>query len=172
MNEEWKPVHGYEHAYAISNWGRVISKGRMSKQYTGRTGVAHYVAEKLRRPSKKNGYYFCWMYDKDGKRRMKYIHRLVGMHFVDGFFPGAVIDHIDRDRCNNCSTNLRWVAQFVNVANSDHAALRKACCRKGRWYARIAVRGKVYALGGYSTEYEANRAYERARTIANDAMCI
>ena len=46
------------------------------------------------------------------------VHRLVGKYFVDGYFEGAIIDHIDRNKHNNHYTNLRWTTQQVNVVRS------------------------------------------------------
>ena len=46
------------------------------------------------------------------------VHRLVGKYFVDGYFEGAIIDHIDRNKHNNRYTNLRWTTQQVNVVRS------------------------------------------------------
>jgi len=42
-------------------------------------------------------------------------------HLVIGKPPaGKVVDHIDRDRLNNRSSNLRFVTQKENILNSDN----------------------------------------------------
>ena len=44
-----------------------------------------------------------------------YVHRLVGKLFCEGWFEGALIDHIDHDPENNHYSNLRWVTRSQNV---------------------------------------------------------
>lgn len=56
---------------------------------------------------------------KDGKKHFKTIEasRLVGLAFVEGFFEGAVIDHIVPISQGGTDdyTNLRWITQSENV---------------------------------------------------------
>lgn len=56
----------------------------------------------------------------DGKRRI--YHRVVAENLVDGWFDGAVVDHIDRDTSNNHPSNLRWVTASDNRRNCDEAS--------------------------------------------------
>lgn len=39
----------------------------------------------------------------------------VGIHFVQGYFEGAVIDHIDSNPLNNHPSNLQWITQRQNL---------------------------------------------------------
>lgn len=64
-----------------------------------------------------NGYVMYQIVDGNRKERGM-LHRLVAKYFVDGYFDGAVVDHIDGDITNNDYTNLRWVTQKENVHNS------------------------------------------------------
>lgn len=54
-----------------------------------------------------------------------YVHRLVASLFCDGYYEGAVVDHIDRNKENNHYTNLRWVSPSENQQNSDGRAKRE-----------------------------------------------
>ena len=50
-------------------------------------------------------------------------HRKVRRLVADRFLPaptqeGLVVDHIDRNRLNNCASNLRWVTTRENNRNS------------------------------------------------------
>ena len=159
MKETWKDIKGYEHAYQISNLGRFKSKERTSKSYKDGRSQGHYLSEKIRKPSVKNGYFFLWLYDKNGLRKMEYIHRLVAKHFVLKK-NGTYIDHIDRNRQNNTSINLRWTTQSINCHNTT----KKTCGfywskQRKKYHSRITVENKVYHLGFFETEKEAREAY-------------
>lgn len=45
-------------------------------------------------------------------------HRLVALAWVDGWFSGAEVDHIDFNRTNNYYLNLRWITHKENVRHS------------------------------------------------------
>ena len=90
----------FESGYFVNDEGEIWSQheGRRLKPYIDDTG---YPAIKLKR----------------GGRHWR-IHRLV-KHFVDGWFPGAELDHVDGNPCNNHYTNLEWTSHAEN-------------CRRGR----------------------------------------
>jgi len=52
------------------------------------------------------------------------IHRLVHILFNDPelkkFVPGSSVDHLDRDKTNNTSNNLRWATKQQQRANTHH----------------------------------------------------
>lgn len=50
-----------------------------------------------------------------GKPKKYLVHRLVAECFVEGYFEGAVVDHINGVRDDNRSTNLRWVTTQINA---------------------------------------------------------
>lgn len=57
--------------------------------------------------------------DEKGKtlKQIKYyIHRLVAETLVENPNNYLEIDHIDRDRTNNCVSNLRWVSRKENMS--------------------------------------------------------
>ena len=63
---------------------------------------------------KKTGYLRCTL------NRKKYLHhRVVGLQFVENDNPlrNTVIDHINNDRTDNHTSNLRWVSQSENSFN-------------------------------------------------------
>jgi|TARA_R110000796_G_C14250498_1_gene398538 hypothetical protein len=51
-------------------------------------------------------------------QKKHYVHRLVAELFCEGWFEGALVDHIDRDKENNSYLNLRWVSLSDNANNS------------------------------------------------------
>lgn len=62
----------------------------------------------------KSGYLEC-AFMVQGKRKKLTVHRLVGKAFVDGYFDGASIDHIDCNKKNNRADNLEWVTLSENT---------------------------------------------------------
>lgn len=47
------------------------------------------------------------------------VHLYVAYGWVDGYFDGAEVDHIDYDRTNYKSDNLRWVTHEENIRHSS-----------------------------------------------------
>lgn len=106
MNKEkeiWKDVPEWESLYKVSNMGRVFSKryNRIKAQTMNNNGYPRVDLF-----SRANG--------KINKKSI-YTHRLVATLFVDGYKEGLVVDHIDGDKTNNMSSNLRWVTQSINI---------------------------------------------------------
>ena len=74
----------------------------------------------------------------------------IGKHFVQGYFEGAVIDHIDSNPLNNNPSNLQWITQSQNTQKRsdfkntitqkilEHLpnATRKDIVREIIWYKR------------------------------------
>lgn len=106
--EEWKDCFDYEDCYEISNLGNVRSKSnRQNTKRQGRLLKAHQG---------KNGYMYICL-SKDGIAKTRTIHKLVGLTFLENPLNLPEIDHIDRDKTNNMTTNLRWVSKAENQAN-------------------------------------------------------
>ena len=109
--EIWKSTVGFEGIYEDSNYGRVRSidrvihdgrnlKGRVLKQGGGTNGYLGVTLSKL------------------GKIYAKSVHRLVATNHVNGYFEGAVVNHIDGDKLNCSVDNLEWCTP---KENSQHA---------------------------------------------------
>lgn len=111
-NEVWKEVEGTKGRYFISNCGRLKSyckySARIVKPY--RNQYDYLRAD-------------IW---KNGKRETVLIHRLVAKAFVENDSPEEkdTVDHIDRNKNNNTSSNLRWLSRSAN-AKAYYATLPK-----------------------------------------------
>lgn len=58
-----------------------------------------------------------------GKQITKTVHRLVAeTHHASTRQPDFEVDHINRDKNNNSSSNLRWVSKKTNAANRGKRA--------------------------------------------------
>lgn len=110
-DEIWKPISGYEGLYEVSNFGRVKSLELRNKS------SIHERTKILNATDNGHGYKIVGL-TKNKKRNNFYVHRLVACAFIPNPDNLPVIDHIDHDRSNNKSQNLRWTTQKDNVRYS------------------------------------------------------
>lgn len=95
-NEEWRTVVG---GAEVSNLGRFKAAGN-SKMYFPKPSESGYVRVGV-------------------NNKVELLHRLILLAFV-GEPPSPQhnsVDHIDRDRSNNCVSNLRWTSPKEQCAN-------------------------------------------------------
>lgn len=95
VNEEWRPIPGYESLYQISNLGRVksIFKDGSSSIRALQTGAAGYLTIAL---------------SKQRKPKTYLIHRLVAASFCANPYNKKIVNHKDGNRQNNKFDNLEW----------------------------------------------------------------
>lgn len=96
---EWKTIE-VDKRYEISETG-VVRNIKTKHVLYQEPNTAGYLRVGLGNPQKK---YF--------------IHRLLAMAFVSGYFEGAVVNHKDLNKTNNSIENLEWVTL---KENSRHA---------------------------------------------------
>ena len=119
MNEEWKPIPGYEDLYQVSNTGKVkrLPKGKLLKPWKDKGG---YPSVKL-----------C----KGGKRKFRYVHRLVLEAFVGECPDGMECLHADGNPANNKIENLIWGSHSENILDTvrhgRHRNIIKSHCPRG-----------------------------------------
>lgn len=114
MEEEWKLVPGIE-CLEVSNLGRArtlddpaLLNRELRPAQLGRGRLLH--------PHMGNNGYLRIDFKRRGKIHRVNVHRLVALTFVEGFFEGATIEHIDGNRINNNADNLRWVSMAQSAA--------------------------------------------------------
>ena len=104
--ELWKYIEGQEGRYAVSSEGRVMSFYNTQKRKRG-------VPLILKGGGDKNGYLHVCL----GEKKKIYIHRLVALAFISNPENKPTVDHIDGNRKNNRSTNLRWANSSEQLRN-------------------------------------------------------
>jgi hypothetical protein len=104
--EEWREIDDWPD-YAVSTLGRVK---RISSYGRGQAGT---IRKNLQ--FKSTGYPCVTLTNRDGRRKMVSVHRLVAIAFLGTPpFPGAEVNHKDSDRTNCRVENLEWTTASGN----------------------------------------------------------
>ena len=104
MKEIWKDIVGYEGLYQVSNLGRVKSLKRLKNNH----GKKQFVEEKIKSTEMSNSGYLQVCLYKNGKSKMKYIHKLVANTFLDNPKNYQIVNHKDENKINNKLSNLEF----------------------------------------------------------------
>jgi len=148
VEEEWRPIVGYEGLYEVSNLGRV--KG--------------LKCGKILKPSpNKNGYLCLHLYNK-GRNRFR-VHRLVLLTFLP-IDEIKEVNHKNHIKTDNRLCNLEWCSRSENVrfqnkregCSSQYIGVTW-CKSNNNWNAQCRIDGVQFYLGTFDTEEEAGRAY-------------
>jgi len=107
-----RPVAGYEDKYEVTRDGEVRTVHHTVPCGKGRSRGVH---PRTLRPCVINTGYLMVNLWRNQKQDKRLVHRLVAEAYVDGWFEGAEVDHIDGDRTNNSASNLRWVTSSENT---------------------------------------------------------
>ena len=110
--EIWRDIDGYKGLYQVSSWGRV----RYLKNWFYDESTV-FPQEPLRPEVTKKGYLRVDLYDADGRRKHKKVHRLVANAFIPNPDGKPQVNHKDGNKKNNSVTNLEWV---TDKENKDH----------------------------------------------------
>lgn len=88
--------------YEVSSLGRVKNKTQILKTLYNKDNDRPYIS----------------LYN-NGLRKSVYIHRLVAEAFIPNPQGLPEVNHIDRDKRNNCITNLEWVTPKENMKHLE-----------------------------------------------------
>ena len=106
--EIWKDIIGYEGYYQISSEGNVRNI-KTRQILIGDTNNLGYRRVTLYSPIKKRFF----------------VHRLVALHFCEGYSEELVVNHKDGNKQNNNYTNLEWVTRSENDLHAYEMNLRQ-----------------------------------------------
>jgi len=97
--------------------------------------------------------------------KLQYMHRIIAKRMKLDL--SNMIDHIDRNKLNNCRNNLRVATRQQNSANSrsrknNKSGYKGICLNHDHWRAQIRVNRKTICLGTFNSPEEAHEAYCKA----------
>lgn len=125
IEEEWRPVVGYEQVYSVSSFGRI----RRDKQSPGA------VKGRILKTSKGHRGHLAVDLSNGPHARSYSVHRLVLEAFVGPCPEGMEALHGDGIPGNNRVDNLRWGTKHENrmdsVKHGTHANTKKTHCKEG-----------------------------------------
>lgn len=104
MKEIWKPIilDDIQERYAVSNFGRVVDL-KNQKYMIWHDNGAGYMNVGLQGPN--------------SKVRVRYVHRLVAIAFLENPAKLPQVGHRDHNRENNRHDNLYWTTPKQNTAD-------------------------------------------------------
>jgi len=148
MQEQWKPVVGYEGLYEVSTLGRVKS---LPRNGTFKNGKILYGT------SNGKGYLKILLCNK--KKVTKYIHIIVAEAFLDykSNKNVIVVDHINNVKNDNRLENLRVISHRENISRGNRSNSQTPNVYKvnGKFRVIIHYLKKVYSVGTFKTLEEA-----------------
>ena len=111
--EVWKDIAGYEGLYQVSSAGKVRSLDRVSMYPNG---VEYHRKGRIMKPKYgKLGYLRIMLYDRQGNRSIKFIHKLVASAFIPNPSNLSQVNHKDEIKHHNCVDNLEWCTRQYNM---------------------------------------------------------
>ena len=113
--EKWVDVYGYSTKYEVSDLGNVRSKK------TGKLLVPFDNGQ---------GYKKVRLYNRIGKWKYQYVHRLVAKAFITNKEQRKQVNHIDGNKSNNTLDNLEWCTPKQNHAHAKRTGLLNKAIKK------------------------------------------
>ena len=153
--ERWKPIKNFEGLYEVSNMGRFRSvfKYKNTIVRSGSPAVISVRPKLLYLNKTHSGYYHVVLH-KESKRYEYSVHRLVALHFCEGYKRGYVVNHKDEDKSNNRADNLEWCTGLYNQRYGT--AIQRAAESHWRKVAQYDLAGNLIAT--YDSVKEAAKA--------------
>lgn len=131
MNEEWRPVKGFQGYYEVSNQGRIRSLDRVVPH--ARFGTVRRKGGLLTACKKNKRGHLGTTLCINGTEHQVWVHVLVLEAFVGPCPPRMECRHLNGNPADNRLENLRWGTRKENSADRKaHGRLTKKDAA-GRW---------------------------------------
>lgn len=117
MKEILKDIEGYEGLYQVSNLGYIRALDKIVIDTTGKKQQKYGCI--LKGWIDASGYLMVGLY-KNNSRKVVKVHRIVAKYFIPNPENKREVNHIDRDKLNNCVTNLEWVTPKENMKHLEN----------------------------------------------------
>lgn len=158
MVEIWKPIKEWEKFYLISNFGRIKSLDRITRN--GR-GLFLKKGRILKTNTNNKGYEFVRLIDKDRNTKV-YIHRLVAEAFLPNVENKKEVNHLDCNPLNNIVTNLEWCTHKENMSYMSKLGRSR---KTGEWLEKLRYKNILNGKKVYQIELKTNRVVKVFETI-------
>ena len=164
----WKDIKGYEGYYQVANIPYADKRQVRSVDHWITTKDGRKVSYKgrLLKPGCNELGYMRVVLAVNGRKKNISIHRLVALHFVDGYFEGAIVNHKDENPSNNIWTNLEWCTYSYN---NNYGTRKEKCSKalKGRTISEEQRKNQSILMTGKMVG-EKNHKYGTGKSV----MCI
>ena len=123
MEEEWRPVVGFESYYEVSNTGRVRSLDTYTSFIMNGRNIVKFIRGRELIPLKgKNGYFTISLHMNGNMRRVP-IHRLVAEAFLPNPENKRTVNHKNGIKTDNNLENLEWATDSENILHAVRTGL-------------------------------------------------
>lgn len=112
IDEQWKPVVGFEGFYEVSNLGRVRSLDRVTVYGNG---VKRIFTGRILTPCDAGKGYRNVMLQANGKRSTPRVCRVVAKAWIPNPDDLPQVNHKDEDKTNDAVDNLEWCSAVYNT---------------------------------------------------------
>lgn len=157
INGRYKQIKNFED-YFVTEFGEVYSM-----RLRGNEKEPHLHKIKPKDPGKPNKYLNIILCNNNGQVT-KSIHRLVAEAFVDGYFDGAVVNHIDGNNRNNRASNLEWTTTKDNIHKS-YITSGKSQIRNRKIWQLVDMNGVI--LGNFKGHNEMEKFVRNSKIDAS-----
>ena len=133
MQEEWRPVAGWEDLYEVSSLGRVRSldregftRGDSKRLYKGRVLKPY--------PMVRSGYLSVRLSQAGHPKKLKKVHRLVAEAFIPNPEGHPLVRHLNDQKEDNRRENLAWGTAKDNNQDrfrNGYKPHRSSHCKRG-----------------------------------------
>lgn len=159
-DEQWRPIHGWQGLYEVSDHGRVRSLGRTVHR---KDGVSYWKKPRVLKLNRlKSGHLSVGLTELNGKCTTLLVHRLVLEAFVGPCPEGMEACHWNDEPADNRVINLRWASRSENLYDRS----RNGIDNNGTKYATHCRRGHEFSPENTITYKDGHRACRTCKSAA------